>query len=80
MISHKTRVMLLANDEPPYHVDVEIPIDPIIKEGSAGECVYCESSLKSRWFRVRGCIQPECNNYHKDVDPSLWERFKRKLQ
>ena len=91
MTKYKTRVMLLANDKPPYHVDIEHSDDDIppphppppygrINEWSAGVCPHCGSSLKSRWFRAVGCIQPECKNYHKDVNPSLWERFKRKLQ
>lgn len=37
-----------------------------IKEGARGFCKKCGSSFKTTfWGKIRGCIQPKCENYYK---------------
>jgi len=41
------------------------PCNRIIREGDVLEkCWICGSTLKRWFFKVIGCIQPECPNYH----------------
>ena len=40
------------------------PLKRLIKEGSVGGvCKFCGSSVKLKWFKAIGCIQPKCKNY-----------------
>jgi len=46
------------------------PLYRIIQEGTVGECPYCESSLKYKFFgliKTDKCIHPKCQNYY-DLD------------
>lgn len=44
--------------------------EPLLIEGIAQTCGICHSSmLPGRWFGLlwsKGCIQPECENYHEN--------------
>ncbi len=40
------------------------PIGRIYKEGT-DTCPKCSSSLVRKWFKIVGCLQPECENYYK---------------
>jgi len=56
-------------------MDAQVPQEPkpplgrILKEGTIGTCKKCGSSLKYKWFffKVGGCIQPECEDYWKNI-------------
>jgi len=41
------------------------PPGSIVIEGSFFVCAKCKSSVKRNWFfKIVGCIQPECPNYY----------------
>jgi hypothetical protein len=42
------------------------PLTRFIKEGTIGTCPKCHSTEKKRWFKVVGCINPNCDNYYKN--------------
>ncbi len=45
----------------------EPPPTRILKEGVIPTCHKCGSSLRRRWFKYTGCIQPKCSNYYKNT-------------
>lgn len=50
---------------------IKTPIKPtpppsrLINEWCTDFCPICGSSMKRRWFKIIGCIQPACTNYFK---------------
>lgn len=58
------KVILRHKDEKVIPKPPKPPIGRIIREGSIGLCSKCGSSLqKSLFGKIKGCIQPKCENY-----------------
>lgn len=41
------------------------PLERLVYEGIGLHCPLCESSLAKKWFKIMGCVHPECSNYYK---------------
>lgn len=58
----------------PFKVSREKPVPPlprIIREGTIGDCPYCQSTTVRRfgWFGKKiGCINPKCKGYYKKFE------------